>query len=221
MSRSPEYVQDRRVGLIVWIFGIVGRVLLVLIAALLMSILIEWVGMTWIWPEQGLQKSASMYEQEIRYAGNAIRRNPLVTDPGVLFSVSRRINQGAQTLGIAWLAEQSAWLGDYVMAALYMLHVFVMRLVVMFFATPVYLIFGVVGLTRGLVKREIRKWGGGRESSSMFHLFLKLMPLGFMGSWFIYLAWPVSINPNVIVLPFAVAFGFLVMSTSYRYKKYL
>ena len=47
--------------------------------------------------------------------------------------------------------------------------VFAVRMAVLTLAMPVFLLFGLVGVTDGLVQRDLRRWGGGRESSFVYH----------------------------------------------------
>ena len=55
---------------------------------------------------------------------------------------------------------------------------------------PVLLLFSLVALVDGFVKRDLRRWGGGRESSFVYHWAKQsAMPLLVL-SWVIYLALP-------------------------------
>ena len=73
----------------------------------------------------------------------------------------------------------------------------------------------------GLVQRDLRRWGGGRESSFVYHYAKKAaLPL-VVTSWVVYLALPFSLHPGFIVLPFAVLFALSVAVTASTFKKYL
>lgn len=195
---------------------------MVLLASLLLSIIIEVVGLTYFWSDRGTNKSAEMVQQERVYLGRYAEKNILLKDAdGWVFSKIDHLNHGLGRYGGDFLINAWASSTEYVVAVVNTINVFLLRVFVMLFSMPVYLVFGVIGLTRGLVGRELRKWGGGHESASMFHLFMDLITLGFFGSWVIYLSWPFSLNPNVVVLPFAILFGLFVMATAHRYKKYL
>ena len=79
----------------------------------------------------------------------------------------------------------------------------------------------VVALVDGLVRRDLRRWGGGRESSFVYHYAKKAaIPLIIM-AWVFYLALPFSLHPSWIILPFALVFGFAVTITASTFKKYL
>jgi len=69
-------------------------------------------------------------------------------------------------------------------------------------AMPIFLLFSLVALVDGLVQRDLRRWGGGRESSFVYHYAKKAaLPL--------------------VVLPFATLFALTVAVTASTFKKYL
>lgn len=85
---------------------------------------------------------------------------------------------------------------------------------------PTYLIFGLVGLIRGLAARDLRRWEAGRELGSRYHTWLRVLPdLSFV-LWATYLALPVTINPFVVIGPVVVLFGVTVFQLAYWTKKY-
>ena len=216
-------VKKTRVGILIGrIVRFVFTTISVMISSFVLSIVIELVGVTWFWTEQGTDKSAMMVEQEKVYLGLYAEKNVLLSNAdGWVFEKLDGINGAVGKYGGNYLINAWEASAVYVICVVNMLNVFLLRVCVMIFSMPVYLVFGIIGLTRGLVGRELRKWGGGHESASMFHLFLDMVSLGFIVSWMFYLSWPFSINPNIVVLPFAMAFGMFVMATAHRYKKYL
>ena len=73
----------------------------------------------------------------------------------------------------------------------------------------------------GLVRRDLRRWGGGRESSFLYHHAKRwIWPL-FITAWVLYLSLPFSIHPAFAILPFAGLIGVLVALTTGSFKKYL
>ena len=46
-----------------------------------MSILIEWIGLTFWWPDQGSQHALTMYQQELTYLSSDLNRSIIVSDP--------------------------------------------------------------------------------------------------------------------------------------------
>ena len=88
-------------------------------------------------------------------------------------------------------------------------------------ALPVFALFSLVAIVDGLVKRDLRRWGGGRESSFVYHWAKRsALPLLVL-TWVIYLALPFSLHPTFIVLPFAMLFALSVAVTASTFKKYI
>ncbi len=51
---------------------------------------------------------------------------------------------------------------DYMQAGMQITQVFAVRLAILTLATPVFGLFTLVALVDGLVRRDLRRWGGGR-----------------------------------------------------------
>ncbi|MFW4526429.1 TIGR03747 family integrating conjugative element membrane protein, partial [Pseudomonas aeruginosa] len=86
---------------------------------------------------------------------------------------------------------------------------------------PLFLMAAFTGLVDGLVRRDLRKFGAGRESSYLYHKARgSIIPLAVV-PWTLYLAIPISINPLLILLPCATLLGVAVCITASTFKKYL
>ncbi|MBI0473381.1 TIGR03747 family integrating conjugative element membrane protein, partial [Pectobacterium parmentieri] len=78
-----------------------------------------------------------------------------------------------------------------------------------------------VGLVDGLVRRDVRRFGAGRESGFIYHRAkASLLPLALL-PWVTYLALPISVHPLIILLPGAASLGVAVALTASSFKKYL
>jgi integrating conjugative element membrane protein (TIGR03747 family) len=213
-----------------------------LLLSLLFSILIEWVGMTFWWAEEGLGHSRAMLDAEIGYLEADFGRSLVSSNPArftkdvadkayfVLFEVTRISDF------IAWIAAPPRAkeeglrsklhqlfrpVAEYVVAAMQVTQVFSVRLAILALATPVFLLFSLVALVDGLVKRDLRRWGGGRESSFVYHWAkCSALPLLVL-TWVVYLALPFSLHPSFVVLPYAILFALSVEVTASTFKKYL
>ncbi|MEZ5483197.1 MAG: TIGR03747 family integrating conjugative element membrane protein [Porticoccaceae bacterium] len=213
-----------------------------LFISLLFSILVEWVGMVFWWEEQGLDHSRQMLVNELQFLGADFNRSLLTAHP-MQFArdLSDRFYQAAFEWTrivdlIQWVtpvpsAEESGIrpvlhrvyqpASEFVLSAMQITQVFAVRLAVLTLATPVFGLFTLVALVDGLVQRDLRRWGGGRESSFVYHYAKKAaIPLIIM-AWVLYLALPFSLHPSWIILPFALAFAFAVTITASTFKKYL
>jgi integrating conjugative element membrane protein (TIGR03747 family) len=112
-------------------------------------------------------------------------------------------------------------MAEYVLAMMQVTQVFSVRLAILTLAMPIFLLFSLVALVDGLVQRDLRRWGGGRESSFVYHYAKKAaLPLVVL-TWVTYLALPFSLHPTFVILPFATLFALTVAVTASTFKKYL
>ena len=213
-----------------------------LLVSLFISILIEWTGMVFWWEEQGAAHSRQMLANELCWLGTGFHQNGWMGHIGNhAYHLSDRVysllfeRTGIVELvhwitpapsphesGIrAVLHRLHAPVSEYVVAAMQMTQVFTVRLAILVLSLPVFALFAWVALVDGLVLRDLRRWGGGRESSFVYHYARKAtLPL-FLSAWVLYLVSPVSVHPSWILLPFALAFALAVRITAGTFKKYL
>lgn len=220
-------------GFVFWVgLGLVG------------NILFEWVGMGFLWPQEGVAHSRAALERELRYVTEDFRRGLLIERPGALATqlaarARRAVYQTARGEALLDYLEQRAarnaedgahqrrmrellvQVRNHVEAAVIATEVYLVRMAVLIAALPLFLLAGLVGLTDGLVQRDLRKFGGGRERGQVYHLARGVVAPALTLPWVIYLAWPAEIHPNLVLLPFAALFGCVVAITSGSYKKYL
>ena len=213
-----------------------------LLVSLLISILIEWTGMVFWWEEQGLAHSRQMLANELRWLDTGLHQDGWMARIGThAYNLSGRVysllfeRTGIVEL-VHWITpvpsphesgirpvlhRLHAPVSEYVVAAMQMTRVFVVRLTILVLSLPMFALFAWVALVDGLVLRDLRRWGGGRESSFVYHYARKAtLPL-FLSAWVLYLVSPVSVHPSWIFLPFALAFALAVRVTVGTFKKYL
>ena len=120
-----------------------------------------------------------------------------------------------------YLAQVYVWSESYLIAAAFTVLVFIVRVLVLVLTLPLFLLAAFVGLVDGLVRRDIRRMGAGRESGFIYHRAkASLMPLAVL-PWITYLALPVSLSPLWILLPSAILLGVAVDIAAGSFKKYL
>ncbi len=230
-----------REGLISKSLTAAAKVIQWLLLSLLFSIIVEWAGMVLWWPGEGIDHSRTMLATEISYLESDFRRSIVTSDPAkfakrfadntyhYLFEVTRLVEF------FHWVSPPPATneqglrptlhniyhpMADFVIATMQVTQVFSVRLAILTLAMPIFLLFSLVALVDGLVQRDLRRWGGGRESSFVYHYAKKAaLPLVVI-TWVVYLALPFSLHPTFIVLPFAALFALSVAVTASTFKKY-
>ncbi|OPG72030.1 integrating conjugative element membrane protein [Pseudomonas ogarae] len=229
-----------RPGLILSMINLVLRIIGLLIASLLFSILIEFAGLLLFWGDQGWRHSQAMLTSELGWLNEHFKSSLLIQQPGpTIVQWLDLLNQWLLVkTGFADFAQQAqvssmgnsfwGWINqfyvsieDFVLAAVYVTFTFVVRLTILVLATPLFLLVMLTGFVDGLMRRDLRKFGAGRESSFLYHRAKRtVMPL-LVVPWFIYLSLPFSLNPIAIFLPCAVTLGAAVAITATTFKKYL
>lgn len=231
---------QRRPGLIFGTLELCLRLLGLLFASLIFSIALEFVGMLWFWPEQSWHHSHSMWLSELGWLSNHFRSSLLVQEPAqATAKMLEHLND--------WIVVRSGWaqsdahlkllsreasmagqlshvyvvIQDFLLAALFTVFTFVVRLAVLALAMPLFLMAVITGAVDGLMRRDLRKFGAGRESSFVYHRAKRtLLPL-VISPWVIYLSLPWSLNPLWVLLPCAALLGWMVAITAATFKKYL
>ena len=243
---TAQRQQVRQQSLIASVVTFPFRLLGVLIGSLLLSIVIECVGMHFFWPEQGWHHAQGMLDYELGQLSSHFTRSALVQEPGrtAHWLVERSYEWIFVKTGlIDWMREASAqasapsrggardfrywisqvyvWTESYLIAAAFTTPPFIVRLLVLVLTLPLFLLAAFVGFVDGLVRRDIRKFGAGRESGFIYHRAkASLMPLA-VAPWVIYLTLPVSLHPLLVLLPSAMLLGLAVNIAAGSFKKYL
>ncbi|WP_434702789.1 TIGR03747 family integrating conjugative element membrane protein [Pseudomonas sp. Z1-12] len=237
-NTSPQPIQ--RPGLIISVIGLVLRIIGLLMASLLFSILIEWAGLLFFWGDQGWRHSQAMLINELRWLSEHFKHSLFIQQPGPtivqwleclnkwllvktgLAEFAQQARTSSQGNGLwSWANQLYVSIEDLVLAAVYVILTFVVRMTILFLATPLFLLATFTGVIDGLMRRDLRKFGAGRESSFVYHRAKRaVMPL-LIVPWVIYLSLPFSLTPMAVFLPSAVILGTTVAITVMTFKKYL
>ncbi|MGN7934343.1 TIGR03747 family integrating conjugative element membrane protein [Pseudomonas mediterranea] len=237
-NTPPQPMQ--RPGLIVSAISLVLRIIGLLIASLLFSILVEFAGLLLFWGDQGWRHSQTMLTNELGWLSENFKSSLIIQQPGQTtaqwldflnqwllvktgfadFALLARVS--SQGNGIwSWINQLYVSIEDFVLAAVYVTFTFVVRLTILALATPLFLLAMFTGFVDGLIRRDLRKFGAGRESSFVYHRAKRaVMPL-LIVPWIIYLSLPFSLNPMAVFLPCAAMLGMVMAITAATFKKYL
>jgi len=240
-QRDEAAPRDPIVRTLVWLV----RMIFGLFFTLFLALVIQLASMTWWWPEQGVERSRTLLNEEIGYLGSEFK-DSLITSEPALFAQSMLDSARHYLLestglmgGLDWLGKRLtapragdsamdaaihrgfSFAGDYLTALMIGVQLFFVRVSVLLLSMPVFVLFGAVGLTDGLAKRDLRRWGGGRESGFIYHHAKRLVMPCFFVLWITYLCMPWSVNPSLMVVPFAALFGLALAVSAATFKKYL
>jgi integrating conjugative element membrane protein (TIGR03747 family) len=208
---------------------------------LVISILIEWVGIKWYWPEQGARHSRDMVMTEYRYLNHQVKAdasayqyqsiiidtfNSFVKKIETSESMSRIKQMTSETTGSdsgrfkVWVNKIVHEYVDYAYSTFYITQRFLIRMSIILLSLTMFALFAMVGIADGLTERELRRWGAGRESSTMFSLAKGIVFPTLIFACVLYICFPITIHPVLIMLPFGAMFGFSLKVLFEKLKKY-
>ncbi|WP_064431733.1 TIGR03747 family integrating conjugative element membrane protein [[Haemophilus] ducreyi] len=205
-----------------------------LFISLFLSIIFEWLGIAFIWTDEGHLHSQQMMIKELGWLSEDLTqgiasRSPKELAEELILTLNHWLFVKTGLRG--WLdnpAQHNSWelwiyhyARAYIESVIYVSITFVIRLIVIVFSSPLFLLAAFAGLTEGMMMRDLRKFGEGRESSFVYHHARRLIGPVMIGAWIFYLSIPVSIYPNLVLMPAAFLFGLSICVTFASFKKYL
>lgn len=234
----PQPIQ--RPGLIVSAISLVLRIIGLLIASLLFSILVEFAGLLLFWGDQGWRHSQTMLTSELDWLSEHFKSSLIIQQPGQTIvqwldflnqwllvntgfaDFAQQARKSSQGSGIwSWINQLYVSIESFVLAAVYVTFTFVVRLAILVLATPLFLLAMLTGFVDGLMRRDLRKFGAGRESSFVYHRAKRAVIPLLIVPWIVYLSLPFSLNPIAIFLPCAAMLGVTTAITASTFKKYI
>jgi len=200
-----------------WTLGVLGA----LVMTIALSVIIELVGIAagW-WPQS---HAAGLLFIERSYI-ESIDRFPLTALTPIV--VAEQADQHAHALigGVytnALNTQASDPLSPYLLGALNITLLVVLRLVVALFTLPGFALVAIAAVIDGGVRRDIRKYTGEHESSYVFHGTKRFVIPGIAATVSLYLLLPFAVYPALVFAPAMALFGYMLFVITGRFKKYV
>jgi len=245
VQQRQQTAPPKQPGLFITLFWLMPwKVIGILLASLLVSLLIEYAGMTFIWAGEGAEHSRQVMLTESGYLSEGFTRSLILSQPVTV--ISAWIQQAYQwifvdTGFISWvntarsvhsqggtvetLSRAGSWLAralwEYFQATVYVTIIFAIRVAILVLSVPLFIMVSVIGIVDGLVRRDLRRYGAGYESSFVYHHAKRYVKPAMYGPCMLYLAWPTAVWPNLLLLPSAIMLGFVLTVVTGAFKKYL
>ncbi|WP_342595590.1 TIGR03747 family integrating conjugative element membrane protein [Salinicola lusitanus] len=226
-----QRAEKKRSGLIGTLLKFPFTLIAIVVVSIFCSIVIEWVGIYFGWFSQtGSDHAYQTMLSEMGYLDSQFTRSLLVSAP--MEFANRIVDTCYQWLfvksGIAAWAESGSdsegWIDvikTYLQAGMYVTLMTLTRCVLLILTSPLFILAALVGFIDGLVSRDLRRFGAGRESAFIYHHAKRMVTPIFLAGWLIYLSLPFSIHPNLFLLPCAMLFGLMIAIATSSFKKYL
>ncbi|EHZ3052474.1 TIGR03747 family integrating conjugative element membrane protein [Salmonella enterica subsp. enterica] len=222
------------------------RIIGMLLVSLLFSLIVEYIGIAFFWPDQGAEHSRAVMQTESGYFAEGFTQSLLLSSPVVTV-------QGWIALGYQWLFVNSGFMGwlqsiqtptvgsgngvtdelnawsawavrvayEYLMATMYVSLVFLMRVTILVLSVPLFILVAIVGIADGMVRRDLRRYGAAYESSFLYHHAKRVVKPAAYIPCVLYLSAPFAVYPNLLLLPAALLMGLAISVTMGSFKKYL
>ena len=245
VQQRQQTAPPKQPGLFITLFWLMPwKVIGILLASLLVSLLIEYAGMTFIWAGEGAEHSRQVMLTESGYLSEGFTRSLILSQPVTV--ISAWLQQAYQwifvdTGFISWvntarsvhsqggtvetLSRAGSWLAralwEYLQATVYVTIIFAIRVAILVLSVPLFIMVSVIGIVDGLVRRDLRRYGAGYESSFVYHHAKRYVKPAMYGPCMLYLAWPTAVWPNLLLLPSAIMLGFVLTVVTGAFKKYL
>lgn len=212
---SSKTKSVRRGFISIILFG-VFKVLLLCLAAWVLLLL--WFSVQWVFSEQDTVLSQAQHIVNVNTC--FITDTPLNIGQQVIHQL-QQCNQFVNSLfaTVCWLQVHS--LQPAVTLVLYCSEIVLTRLVSYLVGLPLLMVISFIGITDGLVSRDLRKFTGARESTLLFHRLKHLLGFVFFVPLFFYFCIPVAFSPLWFLLPHLVLLGITVRLTLTYFKKYV
>lgn len=197
-------------GPIGWLLSLAGRIIGLVIGALVLRVVLELVGLYFWWPQEGSRHVFQVLRQEQAELVSALQPHPLRNEMVMLL-------ENGTTHGL--LANR--FLQKPFTALAYTLVSFVQRLVWLAAMLPLLCLCAITGLTEGLVRRDLRRFGSGLESAFLHRYVIRSGNSVTTTILMFYLAQPLSLPAILVLLPAALLSGITAWMAAGSFKRWV
>lgn len=202
-SRPPQ-------GPIGWLLSLLGRIIGLVIGALVLRVMLELAGLYFWWPQEGSRHVFMVMKQEQAELVIALQPHPLGNEIVMLLE-----NGATRILMVNKLLRKPFT------ALAYTLVSFMQRLTWLAAMFPLLCLCVLTGLTEGLVQQDLRRFGSGLESVFLHRYVIRSGSSVATTLWVFYLAQPLFMPVTLVLLPAALWFGITVWIAAGSFKRWL
>ncbi|WKM74735.1 DUF4400 domain-containing protein [Klebsiella oxytoca] len=197
-------------GPIGWLLSLTGRLIGLVIGALVLRVVLELTGLYFWWPQEGSRHVFQVMKREQAELVIALQPHPFRNDIVML------LEKGANRVLMANRLLQKPFA-----ALAYTLVSFMQRLVWLAAMLPLLCLCAITGLTEGLVRRDLRRFGSGLESVFLHRYVIRSGSSVATTLWVFYLAQPQFLPAMLVLLPISLWFGITVWMAAGSFKRWL
>ncbi|EDU0618199.1 TPA: DUF4400 domain-containing protein [Salmonella enterica subsp. salamae serovar 53:z4,z24:-] len=202
-SRPPQ-------GAIGWLLSLTGRLIGLVIGALVLRVVLELAGLYFWWPQEGSRHVFQVMKREQSELVIALQPHPFGNDIVMLLE-----NGVSHELITNRLIQKPLTVLAYTLVS------FMLRLTWLVATFPLLCLCVLIGLTEGLVRRDLRRFGSGLESVFLHRYVIRSGSSVATTLWVFYLAQPLFLPAMLVSLPAALWFGITVWMAAGSFKRYI
>ncbi len=231
-SKSKPKVEQKgpsKVSPITVPIRLVFKVSLYLLISVIFSTVIDFVGMYLDW--WGKDHQLNVLADDIVYLGNNFTVSIFGQSPAELAIAISQVIKDYMTISkdignqnlffFRLLADVLRFIEPVYQSLILSAMVIGVRCFIICMSVSFFFVIAIVAAVDGLVERELRKEGGGIEQSKLYHHAKAWVGRVLVVTPILYLSYPETINPAIVILPSALLFGLATYVTFSTYKKHL
>lgn len=219
---SENSKTDKRPGKFSKLLNFILGVFSVLVISIMLSIFIEFIGIIFNWWDLPKHYHAkNMFDSELNWVlGDFLSSNTFYKDT-FLHIFEKSYYWAIQQTGLEWLSNNSDYLVQYILAAIYIIQVVIIRLIVIVCAIPAFIALNIFFIIDGLFIRQLRKLSGATESAYIYHHAKRWIKPLIGLPIVLLLASPWSAHPSIFILFVSLVPGFFIWMSVAYFKKHL
>ncbi|HGS7151885.1 TPA: DUF4400 domain-containing protein [Klebsiella variicola subsp. variicola] len=202
-SRPPQ-------GPIGWLLSLTGRLIGLVIGALVLRVVLELAGLYFWWPQEGDRHVFQVMKQEQAELIIALQQHPQGEKIVMLLE-----NGASHVLITNRLIQKPLTVLAYTLVS------FMLRLTWLVAILPLLCLCVLIGLTGGLVQRDLRRFSSGLESVFLHRYVIRSGSSVATTLWVFYLAQPLFLPAMLVLLPAALWSGITVWMAARSFKRWL
>ncbi|HCB2207542.1 TPA: DUF4400 domain-containing protein [Citrobacter farmeri] len=202
-SRPPQ-------GPIGWLLSLTGRLIGLVIGALMLRVVLELAGLYFWWPQEADRHVFQVMKQEHTELVIALQPHPLGNEIVMLLE-----NGATRILMVNKLLRKPFT------ALAYTLVSFMQRLTWLAVMQPLSCLCALTALADGLVQRDLRRFGSGLESVFLHRYVIRFGSSVATTLWVFYLAQPLFLPAMLVLLPTGLWFGITLWMVAGSFKRWL
>lgn len=224
MADSSKGANDQRRGIFAGTLHIIALVLATYLGSLLLSIVVEGLGIYFLWwDEPGHLHAKTALVNELGWLNNDFKSMMLSPVEFATQVMNLTYYYLIKMTGFEWLVRQlqESVIFEYVLSMVYVIQVNAVRTAVIILSLPALMLLGLYAVIDGLTERDLRTWGLGHETSFVYHHAKNWIAPLFYFPILVYLSSPWSIHPSIFIVAFSIPFAYALWLVSMYFKKYV